>query len=154
MLTGQKPEVQDADKAVKADTADVTTDVVVHHDDLVLSNKVKLHSHITLFAKDRAVHRGVLIAPGAILHKLGPSLHYVVSSPAEFMTAYHHDRVAVLCLSDARACANNCGKTESSFHLRLCGRCRTVSYCSRECQRADWPLHKPACVPVVHKDEQ
>jgi hypothetical protein len=35
-------------------------------------------------------------------------------------------------------------------HLRkekTCDRCRSVSYCSRECQREDWAQHKPACSP-------
>jgi hypothetical protein len=27
----------------------------------------------------------------------------------------------------------------------VCGRCEAVRYCSRECQRADWKAHKPAC---------
>lgn len=26
-----------------------------------------------------------------------------------------------------------------------CGKCRSVQYCSAECQRADWPQHKPTC---------
>jgi hypothetical protein len=31
----------------------------------------------------------------------------------------------------------------------LCGRCRSVSYCSKDCQRSHWPLHKAGCKPVV-----
>lgn len=26
-----------------------------------------------------------------------------------------------------------------------CGRCKRVHYCSRECQQADWPMHKLVC---------
>jgi hypothetical protein len=29
--------------------------------------------------------------------------------------------------------------------LNQCSRCRSVSYCSKECQRADWKLHKTVC---------
>lgn len=37
---------------------------------------------------------------------------------------------------------DECGKTG---HLRLCSACRTVSYCSVECQKKDWPVHKTSC---------
>jgi hypothetical protein len=30
---------------------------------------------------------------------------------------------------------------------KTCGRCRSVSYCSRECQRGDWAQHKATCTP-------
>lgn len=29
--------------------------------------------------------------------------------------------------------------------LKLCGRCRRAGYCSKTCQTAHWPAHKPAC---------
>jgi hypothetical protein len=29
--------------------------------------------------------------------------------------------------------------------LKLCSRCKIVSYCSRECQLKDWPDHKKHC---------
>ena len=28
---------------------------------------------------------------------------------------------------------------------KYCSRCRNVTYCSRECQKADWSMHKPYC---------
>jgi hypothetical protein len=33
--------------------------------------------------------------------------------------------------------------------LFLCGRCLLVRYCSRECQREAWPLHKNVCRPAT-----
>ncbi|KAG2449953.1 hypothetical protein HYH02_000057 [Chlamydomonas schloesseri] len=30
-----------------------------------------------------------------------------------------------------------------------CGKCRTVRYCSRACQVAHWPQHKPVCKPAA-----
>lgn len=38
---------------------------------------------------------------------------------------------------------NNCGATED---LKSCAACKTVAYCSRECQVANWKAHKPGCV--------
>lgn len=36
----------------------------------------------------------------------------------------------------------SCSETE---RLLKCGACYTVSYCSKECQKADWNAHKVAC---------
>lgn len=37
-----------------------------------------------------------------------------------------------------------CGKMEG---VARCGRCRLISYCGKECQRADWKRHKRVCKP-------
>ncbi|KAJ5090533.1 Zinc finger MYND-type [Penicillium argentinense] len=40
-----------------------------------------------------------------------------------------------------------CGFTTSlDKKLLRCSRCRVTWYCSKECQRRDWKLHKPNCV--------
>lgn len=41
----------------------------------------------------------------------------------------------------SRQCAHCLEGGAKSF----CSKCRTTRYCSLECQRADWPLHKKAC---------
>ena len=59
--------------------------------------------------------------------------------PLPYMTKY---------LSSTPFCCNRCeaisgGKTPVT--LNLCAKCKSVMYCSRECQVADWKEHKPIC---------
>jgi len=46
-----------------------------------------------------------------------------------------------------RSCAlASCGAKEAHVsHFSKCGACKTVVYCSKVCQLADWPDHKKAC---------
>ncbi|RPA80177.1 hypothetical protein BJ508DRAFT_377251 [Ascobolus immersus RN42] len=30
--------------------------------------------------------------------------------------------------------------------VKKCGRCQTAAYCSKACQKAAWPTHKPSCI--------
>ncbi|KDR77743.1 hypothetical protein GALMADRAFT_245853 [Galerina marginata CBS 339.88] len=42
-----------------------------------------------------------------------------------------------------------CHRTgEEGREFQRCARCKSVSYCSRECQKKDWPAHKPLCSVV------
>jgi len=50
-----------------------------------------------------------------------------------------------------RACGS-CGKASES--LKQCTRCRQVSYCNRNCQRADWPRHKSTCTNSKETNEK
>lgn len=45
-------------------------------------------------------------------------------------------------------CAS-CGLTEN--HVMACSRCKIIKYCSRECQRAHWSLHRGDCVPYTRE---
>lgn len=45
-------------------------------------------------------------------------------------------------------------KKEQGVKLLLCQGCRSRSYCSPECQKADWPLHKAACHEAQAKKKE
>ena len=47
--------------------------------------------------------------------------------------------------SDAR-------KAKSGKFL-YCGKCKTISYCSKECQKTDWKDHKALCKHIIVKTE-
>lgn len=49
-------------------------------------------------------------------------------------------------MDDTQKCAK-CSKTtcESGNALKRCAKCKTVLYCSRACQTADWKAHKKSC---------
>jgi len=51
-------------------------------------------------------------------------------------------------LSTSREC-KICKKTDETT-LKKCARCKNplVQYCSRECQRQDWPTHRLSCVQI------
>ena len=41
-----------------------------------------------------------------------------------------------------------CLKRGSRTELRRCAGCKSFSYCSKDCQRSDWPSHKRVCKSV------
>jgi hypothetical protein len=38
-----------------------------------------------------------------------------------------------------------CKQIKVRSSMMLCGRCKLTQYCSKECQAADWPIHKCEC---------
>jgi hypothetical protein len=47
-------------------------------------------------------------------------------------------------------CARSC-KEAGVDAMRACSRCRMAFYCSAECQKQKWKLHKPLCMPLQKK---
>ena len=41
-------------------------------------------------------------------------------------------------------CAN-CNAIANNTHLKKCAACKRVAYCSKECQKKHWPVHKTVC---------
>ena len=41
-------------------------------------------------------------------------------------------------------CAN-CDVVANNTHLKKCAACKLVTYCSKECQKKHWPVHKTVC---------
>eukprot|EP01113_Clastostelium_recurvatum_P011785 TRINITY_DN16039_c0_g1_i2.p1 TRINITY_DN16039_c0_g1~~TRINITY_DN16039_c0_g1_i2.p1 ORF type:complete len:484 (+),score=114.10 TRINITY_DN16039_c0_g1_i2:80-1531(+) len=39
----------------------------------------------------------------------------------------------------------HCGRSGEGVQLNACSRCKLTLYCSRECQKKDWPTHKATC---------
>jgi hypothetical protein len=71
-----------------------------------------------------------------------------VGTPAVMPVQQHDDArsTAPAAESSVEAC-HFCAKSQAHIasRLKLCNRCRSVSYCSVECQRSDWSAHKKEC---------
>jgi len=61
-----------------------------------------------------------------------------------YMSQFHTERVKPA----PKVCAQ-CGTKDGS--LRKCVDCKSVCYCSKECQRKAWPVHKPDCLEIQGK---
>jgi hypothetical protein len=45
---------------------------------------------------------------------------------------------------------STCNQMKVRSSMMLCERCRVFQYCSKECQAADWPIHKCHC-RIIHE---
>ena len=71
--------------------------------------------------------------------------------------------VEVLLLSAGRQVTprcDQCGATQGTFagggggELKRCSRCKTPHYCSKECQKGAWKVHKRVCVAADGEREE
>ena len=58
----------------------------------------------------------------------------------------HKSRVGIACNVQHLLFIDFNFKNADHVTLYLCSRCRTISYCSRDCQVKDWKNHKSFCV--------
>ena len=47
--------------------------------------------------------------------------------------------------STSSLCCKYCGVIKDNHDLFSCSRCKTILYCSGECQKMDWKEHKNKC---------
>ena len=53
-------------------------------------------------------------------------------------------------LTDRNRC-HKCDKTNKRKFSK-CGKCQSITYCSRDCQEEDWSRHEDNCIPVMVAD--
>lgn len=59
-----------------------------------------------------------------------------------FILPHHPDLGEII---DGEVVGNTCGNCDKESATKVCGRCKKMKYCSKECQRLHWPVHKQSC---------
>ena len=72
--------------------------------------------------------------------------------PAE--AAVEHSSISVDTCYDSKFVCTRCLKKGSMTALRRCTGCKSSSYCSKDCQRLDWPSHKQLCKSIQSQNPQ
>ena len=79
---------------------------------------------------------------GASVHILG----FGGESPLSLSHRCSQDVQEVITVAASRPHCGSCGATGND--MLVCARCKTQSYCTRQCQKIHWKLHKPECKPA------
>ena len=68
--------------------------------------------------------------------------------------AVEHSSISVDKCYDSEIVFTRCLKKGSLTALRRCTGCKSSSYCSKDCQRSDWPSHKQLCKSIRSQNPQ
>ena len=68
--------------------------------------------------------------------------------------AVEHSSISVDKCYDSEIVCTRCLKKGSLTALRRCTGCKSSSYCSKDCQRSDWPSHKQLCKSIQSQNPQ
>ena len=91
-------------------------------------------------------------------------LHELLHSDDHTLVSFVRNRIPCRCLEDkynqvkpmpkmGRCCNIECALPDRiKAEMFLCTACRMTYYCSKKCQKADWPQHKEAC--KFHEKEE
>ncbi|MDR3646023.1 MAG: zinc finger MYND domain-containing protein [Candidatus Babeliales bacterium] len=74
--------------------------------------------------------------------------------PKEFNLKSNYDPINLNIFNKLMNSEKSCDTCFNSKNLKLCTGCRSVSYCSQECQKSDWSNHKAVCKAVKSKIEE
>jgi hypothetical protein len=81
--------------------------------------------------------------------RLPPSPHHSpVLISDNFIESQADDSAGSSIPANKCACCNAL-ETDPEKPLKPCAKCQTVRYCSRDCQKKDWKLHKKTCATAA-----
>ena len=101
---------------------------------------------------------GIILPLTIILHIVScyavTSMDNTISDTEYGIAKYLNNNVHCQCLRDLTrqlegmpriATCAHCGKEVEIEAILVCSRCKGTNYCSKDCQRGNWTLHKNGC---------
>ena len=96
-----------------------------------------------LGAVKHLLQKGVSQPDYVRLQELRRLLDFILSCPRRKTVRHFRRQLKALGIGPFAACAH---ATCSQGPVGRCSRCNAAVYCSRSCQRLEWPLHRLLCV--------
>jgi hypothetical protein len=110
-------------------------------------NQNLIHAINAFLAKSEVAHSASSAYASCASAAAAPASDYAVtgaSSPSEDAMQMMQEKLNHLQVTE-NVCANCKKAATNEIKLSKCSRCKAVSYCSKECQKADWKMHKQSC---------